>query len=295
MTYSDQMKNADWELDFYSRPVIESDGKKRWELLITTSQRFSNSNSFRWEKRCPANEVNSIWLTNALKEALENSEREGWQKPSKIRCWRISMKTMIKKAAENIGIDVIESKRTYSLLEWISTREREIYPKEKGFISGPIAPPPEPILNQAIPLPEALRGDSLSLASLPISSLKEAQDWPLEFNELVPINPSLNQESLIPGLRLFSKNRSLALSAWLSGIEPVRLLVEKNQLLLEAGQSSRWLVTDLPKDIAQKAYLDFAQTREQSEGLQFISVQPSPNEQKISGFWMLKDMIYSFT
>ena len=27
----------DWELDFYSRPILEADGRKRWELLITST------------------------------------------------------------------------------------------------------------------------------------------------------------------------------------------------------------------------------------------------------------------
>ncbi|MFN9645697.1 MAG: Tab2/Atab2 family RNA-binding protein, partial [Cyanobacteriota bacterium] len=27
-------QDADWEVDFYSRPVLEPDGRKRWELLI---------------------------------------------------------------------------------------------------------------------------------------------------------------------------------------------------------------------------------------------------------------------
>ena len=31
------MTGADWELDFYSRPILESDGRKRWELLVTAS------------------------------------------------------------------------------------------------------------------------------------------------------------------------------------------------------------------------------------------------------------------
>ena len=34
---SSRVNTSDWELDFYSRPIIESDGKKRWELLITTT------------------------------------------------------------------------------------------------------------------------------------------------------------------------------------------------------------------------------------------------------------------
>ena len=32
-----ELKNSDWELDFYSRPIIESNGKKRWELIICLS------------------------------------------------------------------------------------------------------------------------------------------------------------------------------------------------------------------------------------------------------------------
>ena len=32
-----ELKIADWELDFYSRPIIESNGKKRWDCLLYTS------------------------------------------------------------------------------------------------------------------------------------------------------------------------------------------------------------------------------------------------------------------
>ena len=41
-TFSQNQK-ADWELDFYSRPILEADGKKRWELLITSSPDLDNS------------------------------------------------------------------------------------------------------------------------------------------------------------------------------------------------------------------------------------------------------------
>ena len=34
MESSLKLKFSDWELDFYSRPIIESNGKKRWELII---------------------------------------------------------------------------------------------------------------------------------------------------------------------------------------------------------------------------------------------------------------------
>ncbi len=70
-------RQADWELDFYSRPILEADGKKRWELLITSTPEFSGEAPFRWEKKCPAAEVNSIWLTAALQEALEEAKKQG--------------------------------------------------------------------------------------------------------------------------------------------------------------------------------------------------------------------------
>ena len=94
-----ELKISDWELDFYSRPIIEKNGKKRWELIISSSKSFKTEEIFLWNKVCPANEVNSIWLTKALNEALNDAEREGWAKPLKIRFWRASMKSIIKKSS----------------------------------------------------------------------------------------------------------------------------------------------------------------------------------------------------
>ncbi len=285
------LKTADWELDFYSRPVLEIDGKKRWELLITSTQDFSGEETFRWEKKCPANEVNSIWLGDALNEALEDAHNKGWSSPKKLRCWRSSMKTMIKKAAERIGIEVIESRRTFSLLEWLLDRERNFYPKETGYISGPIAPQkPISITNDPSPLPEAIRGDAWSFSSMKLGDLREAREWSMEFNSLIPIKRSLNNDIQIPGLRLFSKTRALPLSAWLTGLEPVRLLVIKNQLILEAGQEDRWLVTDMDDNYANNVNINLLKAKNDGDGIQFIAIQSSPDEEKFTGFWMLKDI-----
>ena len=122
---SPQVKVSDWELDFYSRPIIDSDGKKRWELLITSSEYLNGIEPFRWEKICPAGEVNSIWLAQALQEALVDAQKEGWETPLRLRCWRTSMKTMITKAAAKVGIEVIASRRTFSLLS-DSTKGKEV-------------------------------------------------------------------------------------------------------------------------------------------------------------------------
>ena len=283
-------KNADWELDFYSRPILEPDGKKRWELLITTSPDISGREPFRWEKKCPASEVNSIWLTQALQEAIKTSLKMGLGSPLRLRCWRSSMKTMIKKAAEKVDLEVIESQRTYALKEWIIEREKNIYPNEVGYITGPFAPTQTRILNQPVPLPENIRGDKLSLASIPIGMLKEAEDWPMEFSGLLPVSPNQEENILIPGLLLFSEKRALAIAGWIGGLEPVKLSIENKQLLLEAGQDDRWLVTDLSKEEALQIKKNINESRDKANGFQFLAVQKSPEEKSFAGFWMLRDI-----
>ncbi len=284
------LNNSDWELDFYSRPILEPDGKKRWELLICSPQDPKNSKLFRWEKRCPASEVNSLWLAKSLKEAIEEANNQGWAPPLRLRCWRTSMQTMVKRAALEIGLEVISSRRTYSLVEWLLDREKNLYPYQEGYMAGPLAPPPSPIPNDPIPLPEAVRGDSLSLASLPLGLLREAAEWPIEFSGLLPVNTTENDDFPVPGLRMFSKSRSLALAGRLGSLEPVRLTIQDRKLILEAGQDDLWLVTDLDNSTADAAKKSLRETRDKAGGLQFIAIQDSPEVEKFAGFWMLKDL-----
>jgi len=135
-----ELKIADWELDFYSRPIIESNGKKRWELIICSTRSYKTEEIFLWNKKCPANEVNSVWLTKALNEAISDAKKQGWEKPSIVRFWRSSMKSIIKKSLEALSIEAIVSRRTYDLLDRIEFLEKEIYPKEKGYVRGVLAP-----------------------------------------------------------------------------------------------------------------------------------------------------------
>ncbi len=284
------LKKTDWEIDFYSRPVIDEDGKKRWELLITSTNDFKDKKTFKWEKICPASNVNSIWLKDALEEAIDEANSQGWGTPSVLRCWRSSMRTMIKRAADQIGIELISSRRTYSLQEWLVDRERSLYPKQKGYLGVNLAPPSNPVTNQAIPLPEEVRGDSWSFASLSLNTLREADEWEIEFSNLIPIKDTINGNVSIPGIRLFSSKRSLALAAWLGGLEPVKLSIEGTQIILEAGQSDRWLVTDVEEDAKNAIENNFLNTKRDADGLQFISVQKNSEQNSLDGFWMLRDI-----
>ena len=289
------MHSPDWELDYYSRPILEADGKKRWELLICSTPEVGagddgTSHQFRWVQTCPATSVNSIWLKEALEQALCAAEDQGFAPPRRLRCWRASMRTMVQRAAEGLGMELVSSRRTYALVNWLQERERSVYPQEPGYMAGPLAPPPQPLRPIAVPLPEAARGESWAWASLPLEALAGAWEWDLGFAGLVPLPPGLETEVPVPGIRLFSPSRALALAAWLAGLEPVRLEISGLQLVLEAGMEDRWLLTNLDQAEAEAAARAFAAARTQAGGLQFMAVQANEADQRFEGFWLLRDL-----
>jgi len=281
----------DWELDYYSRPILESDGKKRWELLIcSTPAPGSNADDFRFVLACPASSVNSIWLKQALEQALEASSAEGYGRPRRLRCWRGSMRTMVQRAAEGLGLELVPSRRCYALVSWLQERERSVYPLEEGYMAGPLAPPPLPIRAVSVPLPEAARGDRWAWATLPLAALAEAAEWEMGFSGLVPLPAGLDPETPVPGIRLFSATRALAMAGWIAGLEPVRLAIAEQQLILEAGLEDRWLLTNLPEQEAATADQAFQRARLDAGGMQFIAVQASEEDQRFEGFWLLRDL-----
>ena len=201
------------------------------------------------------------------------------------------MKSIIKKSLESLGIESLISRRTYELFDRIEFLEREVYPRENGYVQGVLAPTfSSSIANNPKPLPEAVRGDALTISEISIEELKSAKNWPFEFGDIFPIQKSLDGRNLVPGLRLFSKNRSLALAAWFSSLEPVKLQIEKNQLILEAAEDDKWLVTDLPEKDAEELNDKFTQTKKNSFGYQFISIQSTPFIEKFAGFWILRNI-----
>ena len=50
------------------------------------------------------------------------------------------MKSIIKKSLEDANIEALITRRTYDLFDRIEFLEKEIYPKEKGYVRGVLAP-----------------------------------------------------------------------------------------------------------------------------------------------------------
>ena len=199
------------------------------------------------------------------------------------------MRAMVQRAADALGLVVVPSRRCYALIDWLRERERMVYPLEEGYMAGPLAPPPQPQRSNPLPWPEVARGDHWSWALLPVSALREANEWPIGFAGLLPLRNDLPAEASVPGIRLFSRQRALAIAGWLAGLEPARLELEAAQLVLEAGLDDRWRLATLPNDEAEATREAFRRAREEADGWQFLAVQTAEDATSFDGFWMLKD------
>ena len=124
-----------WELDYYSRPILDENKKKVWEVLICETPLDISTETdslFRYAKYCSSGTVNSVWLQNAVQEAIEQAGKA----PTKIRFFRRQMNNMITKACDDIGISAQASRRTLALNQWLERRLEEVYPQEPGFQGG---------------------------------------------------------------------------------------------------------------------------------------------------------------
>ncbi len=281
-----------WELDFYSRPVLDENQKKLWEVLICetpTSIKQTSDTVFRYSEYCSNTDVNSITLKAMIQRAIADSG----QSPTKIRFFRRQMNNMITKAAEDAGIPAAPSRRTYTLMRWLEQREREFYPQEPNYdeATAMASAVQYPALN-AIALPDAVRGDKgdqWALVSLTAADFDDFDEWEIAFGEPFPLS-DLAPDTKIPGLIIFSP-RAVPLAGWMSGIE-LGFLHQiddpRNSLVLETGVSDSWIVADLPNAQTVQEAKNFELAKQKANGMHFLAIQGNPNEEKFAGFWMMK-------
>jgi flavin-binding protein dodecin len=289
------MSNTVWELDFYSRPVLDAEGKKLWEVLIcesSNSMERSPATLFKYAEYCSSTSVNSLWL----REAIEKAIAEAATTPKKIRFFRRQMNNMIVKACEDAGINPVPSRRTYALNQWLAQRMIDVYPQVEGFDlklanAASVQYPP---LN-AIPLPDAVkgdRGDKWTFVSLAAADFDDMQDWEIAFQESFALSLlDIKADTAIPGLIIYSP-RATPLAAWMSGLEMGYLQLEKSarpQLRLETGLSDSWILINLTNQEIVKQAKDFETAKQKANGVHFLAVQSDADSETFAGFWLLKE------
>ncbi len=288
------MNNTIWELDFYSRPILDENGKKLWEVLICESPNDierSPDSLFKYAEYCSSKTVNSIRLREAIDKAIAAAANP----PQKIRFFRRQMNNMIVKACEDAGIAPIPSRRTYALQQWIEQRMKEVYPQEEGYDAN-LANSTSvlyPALN-AIPLPDAVKGDKgdkWAFVSLEASAFKEMKEWDIAFAEAFSLAcAKIEPDTKIPGLIIFSP-RATPLAAWMSGLEMGYLQLETEplpRLQLETGLSDSWILVNLTNKAIVKEAQGFETAKQKANGVHFLAIQSAPNSESFAGFWLLK-------
>jgi len=287
-----------WELDFYSRPILDENNKKVWEILIceTPSSITTDPESvFRYSRFCSSKNVNSGELKAALVEAMEQAP----SRPNKIRFFRRQMNNMIVKACKDLAIPSAPSRRTLTLYQWIQQREQEVYPQEAGY-DVKAASSPSVRYESAIvqPLPDAILGQKWALVALEAQAFAELPEWDIAFGESFPLSPfGLSDTTSIPGIILFS-SRAVPMAGWMSGLELAFLKVtnsssmeKKNSiLLLETGVNESWILSNLNTPQLLKEGENFEQAKKNSQGIHFLAIQSNPESESFAGFWLLQEL-----
>lgn len=281
-----------WELDFYSRPIVDEEGKKVWELVLCESAQTIDtdpSTLLRYSQYCPSAQVNSVWLQGAIQGAID----EAGKAPGQIRFFRRQMNNMITKACKDLGLNAKISRRTLTLHHWLQDRYRTVYPQHPGYKAAPATPsvqyPPE----RPNPLPDALRGDRWTFVSLPVADFAEMGEWDIGFGEGFPLKTlGLNEQTPIPGLIIYA-DRAVALAGWMSGLELGFVTVDAKapaSLVLETGASDRWLLSSLANPALLKEAQSFAQAKTKAENVHFLAIQTTPESESFAGFWLLQEL-----
>lgn len=280
-----------WELDFYSRPILDDNQKKVWEMLVCESPknlRDSTDALFRYSQFCPSTQVNSIWLRQALEQAIAQAP----EPPNRIRFFRRQMTNMITRACEELDLNPQPSRRTVALCQWLRQREREIYPQQAGY---------QPIIGPSVqysdvtplPLPDALRPDQWAVVSLTVEDFAHMSEWDIKFQDGFPLEPlNLDPRIPIPGI-IFYSTRATPLAAWMSGIEPAFLGLEPSappQLVLETGATDRWIVANLTTELLQTQLQNFEQAKERANRVHFLAIQTDSHAEDFAGFWLLQEL-----
>ena len=277
-----------WELDFYSRPILDENNKKIWEVLICESPLGIDTQTdslFRYAEFCSSAQVNSI----TLKQAVETAIAQAPAPPDKVLFFRQAMNNMITKACEDLGISAQLSRRTYALNQWLRERQIRVYPAQPRFqpgtnpsVSFPTTPPQ--------PLPAALMGEKWQFVTLEARTLEEMKEWSIAFGVAFPLSlAALAPDTPIPGLLIFSA-RAMPLAGWMSGLEIACVSFDREppRLLLETGIQDRWTLASLPKPALQTEAAQFVAAQQQANGVHFLAVQENAQTEAFAGFWLLQ-------
>lgn len=280
-----------WEIDFYSRPILDENQKKIWEVLVCESPVDTRTNPdslFRYAQFCPSTQVNSGWLRTALEEAIVKAGVA----PVKFRFFRRQMNNMIVKACEELGISAQPSRRTLAVYQWLQERMEQVYPNLTGYqaVTNPSVQWETPTPQR---LPDVLTGQQWAFVTLETSAFAEMSEWDIGFSEAFPLQMiGLAPETKVPGVLIYSP-RAVPLAGWMSGLELAYLKFNDSsvpRLLLETGVNDSWILANIKNPPTLLEAKGFEDTKQKASGVHFLAVQSDSQSESFAGFWLLQEI-----
>jgi hypothetical protein len=273
------------QVDCYSRPVVVG-GKKLWEVLITDA-----TGQFRHVSPLAANKVNSREVRAIVAAVVENAP----VRPKQIRFFRRAMFNMLNIALKDVAPNVAlkPSRSTYALYAWLEQREKEVYPKMKGYKPSAVTGGSFLDINTPQKLPDAMRADQFAFVSLPLSEVMAGGDIDAEnigAGQLCPVPEGLDPDAMLSGV-LFITMRAENLAMWLAGSELSHLKADlkRRELVMETGLSTRYLTAKLTDEQRIEAQA-FEAGKARLKGLHFVGVQKTPEDDEVAGFWLVREV-----
>lgn len=277
-----------WELDLYTRPVTNDQGKKLWELLVTDA-----NGVMRHVEPLPSSLINSRELRKRINALVERAE----VRPTQVRFFRSEMQAMIGVALSELQVLTVPTRRTYSLRNWIEERNRDVYPLMPGYKPELAAEErARPALDrQPVKMPDALRGDKWAFVELPLGEMRgpdaSIDESNIGFGSTFSVEGiDLPDETLVPGL-LITSQRAEPLAAWMSGTElgAIGVDLERGDLCLEVGIDTQYMFARLWDLTQREEAASFMRTCRAARGLHFVAVQQSLEDNGVKGFWLLRN------
>lgn len=272
-----------WQIDFYYFPWLDTKESKRWKLLICDS-----AGNLVYEAECLQAQANAEWLIEQIHRAAGN------ELPDKIQVFRPQALGLLSIAAQKLGITIEATRRTMGLKKALKKQASQYGQQIPNY--NPLAldkPPPQP-------LPENLWGEKWNFASIAAGEIEQTfSDRPIPVLDLpkylLPLNLGISSTVLVPGIVIYGGKKSLQIVRWLQQQQPVALnyipteIGKSGGLVLEVGLVDRWVFATFEDEAVAQAARNYEQSKQQTQGLHFLLVQPDDSGMTYTGFWLLKD------
>jgi RNA-binding protein Tab2/Atab2 len=266
-----------WQVDISSRPQQNDRGETIWELVMCDT-----NGGWYQTAVCPQSQVNSAWIAAQIELAA------GGTLPRSIEVFRPQSWGLIQTAGNQLGIEVIATRRTIALKKLLQ-QQAQAYTNPHYQPLAIESPPPQPI-------PDSLMGEKWQFVTLTAKELvTDFDDRPIPIfsmpDYLLPPHWGLGANVAIPGVIIYGGRQSMRLARWIAAREPVSLNYlgdDPGGLILDAGLADRWvMVTFNDPEVSQAAKL-YAARQKLVHGLHFLLVTPDDSGITDSGIWLLQ-------